>query len=64
MGPHYAIDRPEDGLPAWRAYYEAGSLGVLDEAEAAEWRTAAVQATAEGSFLWAWAYHCAVGTRP
>jgi SAM-dependent methyltransferase len=64
MGPRFAIDRPEDGLPTWRAYYEGHSLGVLDEAEAAEWRAAAAQATAEGSFLWAWAYHCAVGTRP
>ena len=64
MGPRFAIDRPEDGLPAWRAYFEGASLGVLDEAGAAEWRAAAARATAEGSYLWAWAYHCAVGTRP
>jgi hypothetical protein len=31
----------------------------LSEAEAAEWRTAAAQASAEHSFLWAFGYHCA-----
>ena len=47
----------------WRAYYEGISVGVLSEAEAAEWRAAAADASAEGSFLWAFGYHCAVGTK-
>ena len=64
MGPRLAIDRPEDGLPDWRAYYEGSSVGVLSEPEAAEWRATAARATAERSFLWAFAYHCAVGTKP
>jgi len=63
MGPRLAIDRPEDGLAEWRGYYEGLSLGVLSEAEAAEWRAAAAHASAERSFLWALGYHCAVGTR-
>ncbi len=63
MGPRFAIDRPEDGLPEWRDYYEGLSVGVLSEAEAAEWRAAAARASAEHSFLWAFGYHCAVGTK-
>ena len=63
MGPRFAIDRPEDGLPEWRGYYEGLSVGVLSEAEAVEWRAAAAQASAERSFLWAFGYHCAVGTK-
>ena len=63
MGPRFAIDRPQDGLAEWQGYYEGLSVGVLSEAEAAEWRAAAVQASAERSFLWAFGYHCAVGTK-
>jgi ubiquinone/menaquinone biosynthesis C-methylase UbiE len=63
MGPRFAIDRPQDGLAEWRRYYEGLSVGVLSEAEAAEWRAAAAQASAERSFLWAFGYHCAVGTK-
>jgi SAM-dependent methyltransferase len=51
MGPRFAIDRPHDGLPEWRAYYEGLSVGVLSEAEAAGWRAAAAHASAERSFL-------------
>jgi SAM-dependent methyltransferase len=63
MGPRFAIDRPEDGLAEWRGYFEGLSVGVLSEAEAAEWRAAAANASAERNFLWAFGYHCAVGTR-
>jgi len=63
MGPHLAIDQPTPGLADWRGYYEGLSVGVLSEAEAAEWRETAVRATAELSFLWAFGYHCAVGTK-
>ena len=63
MGPRFAIDRPEDGLVEWRGYFEGLSVGVLSEAEAVEWRAAAAQASAERSFLWAFGYHCAVGTK-
>jgi SAM-dependent methyltransferase len=63
MGPRLAIDWPQDGLAEWQGYYEGLSVGVLSEAEAAEWRAAAVQASAERSFLWAFGYHCAVGTK-
>jgi hypothetical protein len=37
---------------------------VLSETEAAEWHAVAAHASAERSFLWASAYHCAVGTIP
>ena len=56
-------NRPEPGLADWRNYYEGLSVGVLSEAEAAEWRETAARATAELSFLWAFGYHCAVGTK-
>ena len=63
MGPRLAIDQPTPGLADWRNYYEGLSVGVLSEAEAAEWRETAARATDELSFLWAFGYHCAVGTK-
>ena len=39
-------------------------LAMLTSDEAAEWRSAAVQAEAEGTFFIATAHHCAVGTKP
>ncbi len=39
-------------------------LAMLTTEEAAEWRSAAVQAEAEGTFFIATAHHCAVGTKP
>jgi SAM-dependent methyltransferase len=64
MGPRLAVDRPEAGMRGWQAGFEAASLAMLDAAEGAEWRTAAAQAEADGSYLWWEAYHCAVGTKP
>ena len=63
MGPRFAIDRPEDSLAEWRGYYEGAAVAVLSEAEAAEWQATAARASAERSFLWAFGYHCAVGTK-
>jgi SAM-dependent methyltransferase len=39
-------------------------LAMLTSDEAAEWRSAAVQAEAEGAFFITSALHCAVGTKP
>ena len=39
-------------------------LAMLTAEEAAEWRSAAAQAEAEGTFFIATAHHCAVGTKP
>jgi ubiquinone/menaquinone biosynthesis C-methylase UbiE len=39
-------------------------LAMLTSDEAAEWRSAAVQAEAEGTFFIATGHHCAVGTKP
>jgi hypothetical protein len=38
-------------------------LAMLTAEEAAEWRSAAAQAEAEGTFFIATAHHCAVGTK-
>jgi SAM-dependent methyltransferase len=64
MGPQFGGDRLDASLPDRHAGFQAGSLDVLTEAEAAEWRTAAVQAERDGAYLWADGYHCAVGTKP
>jgi SAM-dependent methyltransferase len=39
-------------------------LAMLTSDEGAEWRSAAAQAEAEGTFFIATAHHCAVGTKP
>jgi SAM-dependent methyltransferase len=39
-------------------------LATLTSEEAAEWRSAAAQAEAEGTFFIATGHHCAVGTKP
>jgi ubiquinone/menaquinone biosynthesis C-methylase UbiE len=39
-------------------------LAMLTAEEAAEWRSAAAQAEAEGTFFIATGHHCAVGTKP
>ncbi len=52
IGPRLAVDRPEAELRDWWVFAEASALAVLDAAEA------------EGSYLWAEAYHCAVGMNP
>lgn len=63
-GPQLATDRPGPGQREWRAYCEGTVLTALDAAEADAWRAAAARAEAEGTYLWAWAYHCAVGAKP
>jgi hypothetical protein len=37
---------------------------MLTSDEGAEWRSAAAQAEAEGTFFITTAHHCAVGTKP
>jgi hypothetical protein len=39
-------------------------LATLTAEEAAEWRSAAAQAEAVGTFFIATGHHCAVGTKP
>ena len=38
-------------------------LPLLDAEEVQEWKTAAAQAKAEGTFFMVYWYHCAVGTK-
>jgi SAM-dependent methyltransferase len=66
LGPEWGTTGAAEGLHAWRMFYEAVVLARMDasEAEKAQFRTLAQQATADGTFLWSWPYHCAVGTRP
>jgi hypothetical protein len=39
-------------------------LGVLSAEETQEWHEALVQAVADGTYLIAAPFHCAVGTKP
>jgi SAM-dependent methyltransferase len=64
LGPRLAVDHWEAAPPDLRAWITGPMEAALDAAELAEWRAAAAEAAAAGSFLWAQAFHCAVGTRP
>ena len=43
---------------------QGGILPTLNAEEAAEWRAAAEQAQAAGTFFISTPFHCAVGTKP
>ena len=43
---------------------QGGILPTLNAEEAAEWRAAAAQAQADGTFFISTPFHCAVGTKP
>ena len=58
------MNRPGPGLGDWRTGFETRVLAALSPEEGQEWRAAAAQAEAEGTYLWADPYHCAVGTKP
>ena len=45
-------------------FLQGGILPTLTTEEAAEWRAAAAQAEAEGTFFISTPFHCAVGTKP
>ncbi len=45
-------------------FLQGGILPTLTAEEAAEWRAAAAQAEAEGTFFISTPFHCAVGTKP
>ncbi len=45
-------------------FMQGGILPTLNDEEAAEWRAAAEQAQADGTFFISTPFHCAVGTRP
>ncbi|MGN6697500.1 MAG: hypothetical protein ACTHMR_05030, partial [Thermomicrobiales bacterium] len=64
MGPRFAVDAPQAATREFFAGLAAVSVEALDAAEGAEWRAAAAQGEAEGSYLWGMCYHCAVGTKP
>jgi SAM-dependent methyltransferase len=56
-----AFDEPETP----QAQFAHGAmLGVLSAEETQEWREALVQAVADGTYLIAAPFHCAVGTKP
>ena len=45
-------------------FVQASLMPILDQAEAAEWHAARAIAEAEGTFLFSYPHHCAVGTKP
>jgi SAM-dependent methyltransferase len=45
-------------------YWQTQALAVLTQAEQEEWRAAAIQSQADGTFFMANHFHCAVGTKP
>lgn len=45
-------------------YYQSRILSAITPGEAEEWRTAVMQAEAQGAFMLAVPHHCAVGTKP
>ena len=45
-------------------FMQGGILPTLNAEEAAEWRAAAAQAQADGTFFISTPFHCAVGTKP
>jgi ubiquinone/menaquinone biosynthesis C-methylase UbiE len=45
-------------------FVEAHLKPHFDRAEAAEWYSARALAEAEGTFLWSYPHHCAIGTKP
>lgn len=49
----------------WAIDYVGASIRpYLDPAEAAEWQAALAAAEVEGTFVWSYPHHCAVGTKP
>jgi ubiquinone/menaquinone biosynthesis C-methylase UbiE len=60
MFPHLVtFDKP------WALDFVQASLKPhFDQAEAAEWHSARALAEAEGTFLWSYPHHCAIGTKP
>ncbi len=49
----------------WVIDFVGASIGpYLDSAEAAEWQAARAAAQAEGTFVWSYPHHCAIGTIP
>ena len=45
-------------------YVQAAFEAHFDQAETAEWQSARAITEAEGTFLWTYPHHCAVGTKP
>jgi SAM-dependent methyltransferase len=59
MFPYWvAFDQP------WLDFVNGNLLYALDEAEAADWQVAHAQVETEGTFIFAYPHHCAVGTVP
>ena len=49
----------------WAIDFVSASISpYLDPAEATEWQAARAAAEAEGTFVWSYPHHCAVGTKP
>ena len=49
---------------SWIDFVQASVMSMLDQAEAEEFQTACTQTEAEGTFIFSYPHHCAVGTKP
>lgn len=49
---------------SWIDFVQASVMSMLDQAEAEEFQTARTQTEAEGTFIFSYPHHCAVGTKP
>jgi SAM-dependent methyltransferase len=63
LGPRLAVEQTFGGPDLRRQTFEGRVLAALSPEEARVWQVAAARATADGVYLWAYPYHCAVGTR-
>ena len=63
MGPKLGTNRDGPGFAFMRSGFEASQRAGLSPDELHAWDTAVAQADAEGTFMYAPAYHCAVGIR-
>jgi SAM-dependent methyltransferase len=63
MGPKYGTYHAGPGSMERRKGFELDRRAKLGSDDAKLWDAAVAQADAEGTFMWASPYHCAVGTR-
>jgi SAM-dependent methyltransferase len=63
MGPRLATEHAVSGSAGRRQVFEGRVLSMLSAEEARQWEVAAARAEADGAYLWAYPYHCAVGTK-
>jgi SAM-dependent methyltransferase len=64
MGPQLGIVSADPQLESVLSNFESSQLAGLNVEDAQTWRAIAAQAMEMGTYLWAYPFHCAVGTKP